>query len=115
MSYMTIFSQEKHHFSLCSYFHAHPTTLLLKILGGPMHGPSPHLKFWRGDPPSPPLGLRLWSSVFCAYCLAIKLVCTEQEQHFQMLVCKSVSVWGHKPVHQTEIQQARWMAELCLV
>src|SRR6218665_3353358 len=55
MSYMTIFSQEKHHFSLCSYFHAHPTTLLLKILGGPMHGPSPHLKFWGGpSPPDPP-------------------------------------------------------------
>src|SRR6218665_1618380 len=41
MSYMTISSQENHHFSLCSYFHAHPITLLLKILGGPMHGPSP--------------------------------------------------------------------------
>src|SRR6218665_2595718 len=53
MSYMIIFSQEKHHFSLCSYFHTHPTTLLLKILGGPMHGPSPHLKFWGDRPPSP--------------------------------------------------------------
>src|SRR6218665_740905 len=54
MSYMTISSQENHHFSLCSYFHAHPTTLLLKILGGPMHVPSPHLKFWGDRPPSPP-------------------------------------------------------------
>src|SRR6218665_3147720 len=53
MSYMTISSQEKHHFSIFSYFHAHPTTLLLKILGGPM--PSPHLKFLGGpSPPSPP-------------------------------------------------------------
>src|SRR6218665_3929717 len=33
-------------FLLCSYFDAYPTTLLLKILGGRMHGPSPHLKFW---------------------------------------------------------------------
>ena len=33
MSYMTISSQEKHNFSLCSCFHAHPTTLL-KILEG---------------------------------------------------------------------------------
>src|SRR6218665_1484651 len=60
MSYITISSQEKHNFSLCSCFYAHPTTLglLLKILGGgPMHGRSPHLKFW-GD--SPPLGLRPW-------------------------------------------------------
>src|SRR6218665_257152 len=60
MSYMTISSQENHHFSLCSYFHAHPTTLHLKILGGPMHGPSPHLKFLGGPSPlsprSPPLG-----------------------------------------------------------
>src|SRR6218665_1586480 len=31
---------------LCSSFRAHPTTLLLKILGRPMHGPFPHLKFW---------------------------------------------------------------------
>ena len=31
----------------------------------------------------------------CAYYLAIKLVCMEQEQHFEMLVCKSVSVWCH--------------------
>ena len=64
---MTISSQEKHNFSLCSCFHAHPTTLLLKILKGPMHGgppglpppqilggPSPHLKFWGDRPPSPP-------------------------------------------------------------
>ena len=34
-------SQEKHLSLLCLYFHAHPTTLLLKILGGRMHGPSP--------------------------------------------------------------------------
>src|SRR6218665_3667229 len=63
MSYMTISSQEKHNFSLCSCFHAHPTTLLLKILGGPMHGRSPHLKFWGAVPPSPPLGLRPWYKV----------------------------------------------------
>src|SRR6218665_872396 len=53
---MTISSQEKqekHNFSLCSCFHAHPTTLLLKILGGPMHGRSPTSNFG-GRPPSPP-------------------------------------------------------------
>src|SRR6218665_983009 len=59
MSYMTISSQEKHHCSLGSCFHAHPTTLLLKILGGPMHGPSPPPQiFWGTVPPSPLLGLR---------------------------------------------------------
>src|SRR6218665_1441311 len=56
---MTISSQENHHFSLCSYFHAHPTTLLLKILGGPMHGPSPTSNFGgtvpQSHPRSPPL------------------------------------------------------------
>src|SRR6218665_1245509 len=62
MSYMTISSQENHHFSLCSYFHAHPTTLLLKILGGPMHGPSPTSNFG-GTVPPVPLGLRLCSLV----------------------------------------------------
>src|SRR6218665_3441193 len=54
---MTISSQEKHNFSLSSCFHAHPTTLLLKILGGPMHGRSPYLKFWGGPFPPVPLGL----------------------------------------------------------
>src|SRR6218665_2011611 len=54
MSYMTISSQEKHNFSLCSCFHAHPTTPLLKILGGPMHGRSPTSNFWGDRPPSPP-------------------------------------------------------------
>jgi len=44
-------------FLLCSYFRAHPTTLLLKILGGRMHGPSPPQIL--GDRPPPvPLGLR---------------------------------------------------------
>src|SRR6218665_2072840 len=50
MSYMTLSSQEQPLFQkknsfmtpflLCSYFRAHPTTLLLKIFGGRMHGPS---------------------------------------------------------------------------
>src|SRR6218665_46316 len=71
MSYMTISSQENHNFSLCSYFHAHPTTLLLKILGGPMHGPSPHLKFWGDRPPSPPRSPPLVS-------------CQNEESHFIM-------------------------------
>src|SRR6218665_2335392 len=44
MSCMTLSSQEKYLFLLFPYFRAHPTTLLLKILGGRMHGPSPHLK-----------------------------------------------------------------------
>src|SRR6218665_4203244 len=34
------------------YFHTHPITLLLEILRGRMHGPSPHLKFWGDRPPS---------------------------------------------------------------
>ena len=54
---MTISSQENHHFSLCSYFHAHPTTLLLKILGETNAWAVPHLKFWGAVPPFP-LGLR---------------------------------------------------------
>src|SRR6218665_3923408 len=67
MSHMTLSSQEQPQFQkknsfttpflLCSYFRAHPTTLLLKILGGRMHGTSPHLKLW-GDRPPVPLGLR---------------------------------------------------------
>src|SRR6218665_606900 len=58
MSYMTISSQEKHNFSLCSCFHAHPTTLLLKILEGPMHGRSPPPQILGEPSPESPLGLR---------------------------------------------------------
>src|SRR6218665_3604069 len=81
--YMTLFSRkntisEENSFMtlflFCSYFRAHPTTLLLKILGGRMHGPSPTSNF--GGPSPSPLGLRpchppyssissLFSSFFC--------------------------------------------------
>src|SRR6218665_3243133 len=52
--YMTISSQEKHNFSLCSCFHEHPTTLLLKILGRTNAWAVPHLKFFLGPSPQPP-------------------------------------------------------------
>src|SRR6218665_1755047 len=42
-------------FFLFSYFRAHPTTLLLKILGGRMHGPSPTSNLGGPSPRSPPL------------------------------------------------------------
>jgi len=43
-------------FLVSSYFATHPITLLLEILGGRMHWPSPHLKFWRDRPhKSPPM------------------------------------------------------------
>src|SRR6218665_793109 len=54
MSYMTISSQENHHFSLCSYFHTHPTTLLLKILGGQCMGRPPTSNFGGTVPLFPP-------------------------------------------------------------
>src|SRR6218665_293861 len=67
MSYMTLSSQQKALFQqknslttpiflLSSSFRAHPTTLLLKILGGQMHGPSPPQIL--GDRPQSSLGLR---------------------------------------------------------
>src|SRR6218665_1364839 len=66
MSYMTSIRpvplKKNHYFTkeflyitlvlLGSCFRAHPTTLLLKILGGWMHGPSPLLKFGAGRAPS---------------------------------------------------------------
>src|SRR6218665_4012289 len=58
MSYVTISSQENHHFSLCSYFHAHPTTLLLKILGETNAWAVPPPQIWGWRPPVFPLGLR---------------------------------------------------------
>src|SRR6218665_332866 len=48
------FLTRKTPFLLCSYFHAHPTTLLLKkYWGDPCMG-RPHLIFWGDRPSSPP-------------------------------------------------------------
>src|SRR6218665_321510 len=51
------------HFLLCSYLRAHPTNLLLKILGGQMHGSSPTSNFLGAVPTifprSPPLFLSI--------------------------------------------------------
>src|SRR6218665_2325976 len=58
MSYMTISSQENHNFSLCSFFHAHPTTLLLKILGRTNAWAVPPPQILGGPSPQSPLGLR---------------------------------------------------------
>src|SRR6218665_2865536 len=70
MSYMTFLHNKKPSFQkkflddtyLFTLFKlsrpSHNTSLLLKILGGPMHGPSPNLKFWGDRPLSPPIGLR---------------------------------------------------------
>src|SRR6218665_1538070 len=55
--YFKKFLDDTFFYSCSSYFRVHPTTLLLKILGGRMHGPSPHLKFL-GDRPPVPLSFR---------------------------------------------------------
>ena len=47
-------------FLISLYFATHPITLLLEILGGRMHGPSPPQ--WLGDCPPVPLSLRPWSA-----------------------------------------------------
>src|SRR6218665_3007585 len=53
------FLTRKPPFSLCSYFHPHPTTLLLKILGGTNAWAVPLTSNFGGDrPPQSPLGLR---------------------------------------------------------
>src|SRR6218665_3454844 len=65
---MTISSQENHHFSLCSYFHAHPTTLLLKILGGDQcMGRPPTSNFGEDRPPSPPRSPPLIIKHICSF------------------------------------------------
>src|SRR6218665_3594904 len=67
MSYMTLSSQEQplflkkflyDTFLLCSYFRAHPTTLLLKILGDECMGRPPTSNYLGGPFP---LGLRPYS------------------------------------------------------
>src|SRR6218665_1525234 len=76
MSYMIFSSEEKHLFkTLFILSRASDNSILLKILGGRMHGPSRHLKFG-GPPPvplrSPPLRcmvlycIVLYSSIYIA-------------------------------------------------
>src|SRR6218665_320251 len=97
MSYITISSQEKHNFSLCSCFHAHPTTLLLKILGGPMHGRSPHLKFGGAVPPvpprSPPLYVLYRVYKFSHVCLSLQYRLTSANKQHIVLI----RYMNHKP------------------
>jgi len=54
-------------FLLCSYFRAHPTTLLLEILGGADAWAVPHLKYFGGPSPqsprSPPLSLNNYKPI----------------------------------------------------
>ena len=65
ITYMTSFSWPKtsisdknippqHLFLVSSYFASHPITVLLKILGGRMHGPSPTSNVFWGSSPSIP-------------------------------------------------------------
>src|SRR6218665_2058884 len=61
MSYMTISSQENHHFHSVHTFTHIRQHCFSKYWGGPMHGPSPPPQILGGAvPPSPPLGLRPW-------------------------------------------------------
>src|SRR6218665_446841 len=69
MSYTTLFFTRKNtkfsvknslirpFFTLFVLSRASDNTISLNI-GGSMHGPSPHLKFWGDRPPDPLLGLR---------------------------------------------------------
>src|SRR6218665_3927507 len=60
------FPDDTSFFLLCSYFSAHPTTLLLKILGGRMHGPSPTSNFV-GTVPPVSVGIRPCAHIHCTY------------------------------------------------
>src|SRR6218665_1725450 len=54
MSYMTIFSQEKHHFHSVHTFTHIRQHYFSKYWGEQCMGRPPHLKFWGDRPPSPP-------------------------------------------------------------
>src|SRR6218665_3764901 len=101
-SFMTLFL-------LCSYFCAHPTTLLLKILGGRMHGPSPTSHFGGTDPPVP-LGLRLcpltllgqityWLYTYTVLrCVALRHIATRQIIRLHAIIagltsCRPIGLW----------------------
>src|SRR6218665_2688678 len=93
MSYMTISSQENHHFSLCSYFHAHPTTLLLKMLGGTNAWAVPPPQILGGTfppvpPRSPPLVIVLFLMITIIFSTTITIKWLGQK-------CKCTSIIVH--------------------
>src|SRR6218665_3643660 len=92
--YMTLTSQEKHLFLLCSYFHAHPT-LLLKILGGRMHGPSPISTF--GEP-SPRVSVPACECLKHIEVRSVELVITEMTEglifYLNIHVHTFAAIWG---------------------
>src|SRR6218665_686313 len=80
MLYMTLSSQEKYPFLLGSYFQAHPTTLLLKILGRTNAWAVPPPQILGGTVPPVPLGLRPWrrpriSIVIATFCPLLYCCC----------------------------------------
>src|SRR6218665_3874911 len=109
MSYMTISSQEKHNFSLCSCFHAHPTTLLLKILGETNAWAVPPPQILGGPSPQSPLGLRpciycmcdFVNKYICKLCMHARLVSVCIYVYVCLHVCmdKSVYVCVHECVY----------------
>src|SRR6218665_3491983 len=94
MSYMTISSQEKHNFSLCSCFHAHPTTLLLKILGGTNTWavPPPQILGGTVPPRSPPLCVCIYACMYiCKLCMYVFMhVCMHVCIYLCLYVCMHV-------------------------
>ena len=79
-----------------SYFPAHPITLLLQILGGRMHGPSPsHLKFWGPSPrPSKSPPMAYWFTHVRTHSQILLLV-NKHSLHDQIILttsCFSISV-----------------------
>src|SRR6218665_2866967 len=91
MSYTTLFVTRKATISennflitpflLCSYFRAHPTTLLLKILGGRMHGPSPPQIFGGTVLPVPPRSSPMY--LYLTALLHPKVVYPSYHSYFQ--------------------------------
>src|SRR6218665_92320 len=98
ITYMAIFFTKNLYFRKKSfispfystYFNTHPITLLLEILGGQMHGPSPP-QILGGPPPSPPLSLRPWSRSKQAHVENLKCVL---ESYYALRVFEERSVTG---------------------
>src|SRR6218665_1532371 len=107
MSYTTLSSPENHYFrkefldntiffTLFVLSRASDNTTSLNI-GRPMHGPSPHLKFW-GDRPPSPLGLRPCACVWVCLCVRVCLcayvfVRLRACVYVYVLVCMCACVW----------------------
>src|SRR6218665_554117 len=115
--YFTKKIPSSHLFVSTSYLPAYPITLLLQILRGRMHGPSPHLKFWGG--PSLQSTLSLRQCIPAHFIRGDRLI--QPHENFIVVFCivfihlysASCSAHQSEALSVRETQREEWVGIIC--